>query len=225
MLFAVISGLLINECCDLCPWLADKLVRWSARLRCADPAEAEVMAEDLATYIVNRPGKLFKLLVAFGFVGAGLARRARRSQATDAFLDRRITWEASFRGFCVAASLVCVLLMFHGFGAFLSWLMAVSALSWVSARIEKLQAKGRVSRLERPYVLGLVLLLVPGVYLCCLGTAIVTAIGVFAGHQSIGIWIGLIFNLLMLPAPISWLTTARAQRRLQHATVQRPQAR
>jgi hypothetical protein len=68
ILVGVILGLLINECCEVSPWLARRLVRWSARRRYADPSRAEIRAEELAGLIDSRPGKLFKLVTALGFV-------------------------------------------------------------------------------------------------------------------------------------------------------------
>ncbi|MFI7033598.1 hypothetical protein ACIBK1_33190 [Microbispora rosea] len=71
--FAVVSGLLINECSDVAPWIARALAVWSARLRYADKARAQIRAEELAALINDRPGKLFKLLTALAFVFVGLS--------------------------------------------------------------------------------------------------------------------------------------------------------
>jgi hypothetical protein len=71
VVFAVVSGLLINEAGEWCPWLARKLARWSARCRYGDqPRRAEIRAEELAALVNARPGKLFKLLTALGFAVA-----------------------------------------------------------------------------------------------------------------------------------------------------------
>jgi DNA-binding transcriptional MerR regulator len=68
MAFAIVSGLLINECCDISPWLAVRLMRWAARLRYRGATErATVRSEELAALIQDRPGNLFKLLTAIGF--------------------------------------------------------------------------------------------------------------------------------------------------------------
>jgi lipopolysaccharide/colanic/teichoic acid biosynthesis glycosyltransferase len=65
--FAVISGLLINEATDICPWLAIRLVRWAARRRYPHaPERAATRSEELAAVINDRPGKLFKLFTALG---------------------------------------------------------------------------------------------------------------------------------------------------------------
>jgi len=72
----VVATLVTNEFTDLCPWLAGKLVRWSASYRYAtDPGRAEVRAEELAGLIDSRPGHLFKLLTALGFVAAAAISR------------------------------------------------------------------------------------------------------------------------------------------------------
>lgn len=66
----ICSGLAINEFCDLSPWAADKIVRWSAYLRYPDKARAEIRSEELAALIDERPGKLFKLITALCFAAA-----------------------------------------------------------------------------------------------------------------------------------------------------------
>jgi hypothetical protein len=68
ILIGIILGLLVNECCEVSPWLARNLVRWSARRRYANPRRAEIRAEELVGLIDARPGKLFKLVTALGFV-------------------------------------------------------------------------------------------------------------------------------------------------------------
>jgi DNA-binding transcriptional MerR regulator len=68
MAFAIISGLLVNECCDISPWVAVRLMRWATRLRYRGAAErATVRSEELGALIQQRPGNLFKLLTAMGF--------------------------------------------------------------------------------------------------------------------------------------------------------------
>lgn len=75
ILLAIITGLAVNECCDVSPWAARKLVRWSARRRYAPPSRAELRAEELAAYIDVRPGRLFKLITALGFAVAAIVTR------------------------------------------------------------------------------------------------------------------------------------------------------
>jgi hypothetical protein len=67
VLIPIAIGLLVNELCDVSPWLARRLVRWSAFRRYADPARAEARAEELAAVINARPGQLFKLTTTAGF--------------------------------------------------------------------------------------------------------------------------------------------------------------
>jgi AcrR family transcriptional regulator len=85
ILAGIVLGLLINECCDISPWLARKLVRWSAYRRYADQCRAVTRAEELVALIEIRPGKLLKLITAFGFVVA----------ASAAFLARRVPFPMS----------------------------------------------------------------------------------------------------------------------------------
>ncbi|MGH3803278.1 MAG: hypothetical protein ACRDTD_24735, partial [Pseudonocardiaceae bacterium] len=51
------------------PWLAQKLVRWAARVR------YPTRVEELSALIAERPGKLFKLVTASGFACAALTYR------------------------------------------------------------------------------------------------------------------------------------------------------
>ncbi|GAA2128866.1 C-terminal helicase domain-containing protein [Actinomadura napierensis] len=83
-LFAILSGLAINECCEISPWAARKLVHWSARRCYVDPVRAEVRAEELAALIDDRPGKLFKLITALGFVTGAIMSAVRRAVARNA---------------------------------------------------------------------------------------------------------------------------------------------
>lgn len=71
---AVVLGLIINECGELSPWLAQKLVRWAARVR------YPTRVEELSALIAERPGKLFKLVTASGFACAALTYRVTPPQ-------------------------------------------------------------------------------------------------------------------------------------------------
>ncbi|MGV9309788.1 hypothetical protein ACWDLG_41035 [Nonomuraea sp. NPDC003727] len=75
IIFAFVAGLIVNEMCDVSPWLAKRLVRWSAYLRYRDSIRAQVRAEELIALIDSRPGKLLKLFTAIGFLGAGTGVR------------------------------------------------------------------------------------------------------------------------------------------------------
>lgn len=75
----LLMGLSVNEICELAPWAARKLVRWSARHRYTNPVRGEARAEELAALIDDRPGKLFKLGTALGFVGFAIVAIACRT--------------------------------------------------------------------------------------------------------------------------------------------------
>jgi hypothetical protein len=78
----VISALIVSEFTDACPWLADKLVRWSARRRYpSNPARAEARAEELAAVIRARPGRMLKLFTAVAFTAVAFARNPGWSRA------------------------------------------------------------------------------------------------------------------------------------------------
>jgi DNA-binding transcriptional MerR regulator len=105
MAFAIVSGLLVNECCDISPWVAVRLIRWASRLRYRGAAErATVRAEELAALIQDRPGNLFKLLTALGFTLHALLVAALRSapqvikRADKATHGNRPHLEPGFRG-------------------------------------------------------------------------------------------------------------------------------
>lgn len=78
IVISVILGLAVNECSAVSPWAADKVVRWSARLRYSDPKRAELRSEELSALIKDRPGNLFKLITALCFAAAGVRAWAKR---------------------------------------------------------------------------------------------------------------------------------------------------
>jgi hypothetical protein len=95
--FAILTGLAINECCDLSPWAARKLICWSAHRRYEDPGRAETRAEELARLIDDCPGKLFKLVTALAFVAYAIAdcvRRALARNMPDRIVQfmKKLTW-------------------------------------------------------------------------------------------------------------------------------------
>jgi membrane protein YdbS with pleckstrin-like domain len=94
IVLAVLLGLAVNEFSDFSPWLASKLVVWSARLRYADSPRGQTRGEELAALIKERPGKLFKLATGTGFVSAALLFRLRRAisgeTVDDLLSDRRL---------------------------------------------------------------------------------------------------------------------------------------
>jgi hypothetical protein len=91
LIWGVCSALAVNECCDLSPWAARKIARWSAHLRYTDSDRAETRAEELAAVIDDRPGKLFKLITALCLAGAAIrawiVRAAIRAWAARATAD------------------------------------------------------------------------------------------------------------------------------------------
>lgn len=74
----LIIGVLIAEGTEVAPWLARRLVRWSARVRYTDAVRAQMRAEELAAVIDSRPGKLFKLATALCFVSVASGARISR---------------------------------------------------------------------------------------------------------------------------------------------------
>jgi hypothetical protein len=99
IVISIILGLIVNECSDVCPWCARKLVRWSAYRRYTDPARAAARAEELSALIDDRPGKLLKLFSAFGFAGSAFLVVCRRGLARrlDPGARRAIKAERDFR--------------------------------------------------------------------------------------------------------------------------------
>lgn len=70
-----IVGVVVMESYQTTPWLADKLIRWSVRLRYVDnPERAKVRGEELIALLKDLP-TLFKLPTAGGFALRALAYR------------------------------------------------------------------------------------------------------------------------------------------------------
>jgi hypothetical protein len=80
VMVGVVLGLLVNECTEVSPWLAHKVVRWAAVIR--QPDRVDEFAEERAATINDRPGKLFKLFTALGFLFAALAHRTAKPGPT-----------------------------------------------------------------------------------------------------------------------------------------------
>jgi len=79
LLWGLLGGLLTNELFQLSGWAAQKLVRWSARIRYDDLERAEIRAEELARVIEDRPAELLKFFTAVCFVLAAVRARAARA--------------------------------------------------------------------------------------------------------------------------------------------------
>lgn len=72
ILISVVVGLLVNEACDVSPWCARYLVRWSVRLRYANLERRRIRGDELVALIDERPGKLLKLGTGLTFLAAAL---------------------------------------------------------------------------------------------------------------------------------------------------------
>jgi hypothetical protein len=81
VILSVLLGLAVNESCDLSPWAAKKITRWSARLRNDDSERAQIRSEEWLAVIEDVPGKLFKLITALCFAADALRVWARRAVA------------------------------------------------------------------------------------------------------------------------------------------------
>lgn len=113
LLTAVVTaavGLLVMESYQTTPWLADKLMRWSVRLRYTDnPERATVRREELISLLEDLP-TLFKLPTAGGFLLRALASRLahRRNHARREPRASQRSLGARFRIALVKAGLVAV---------------------------------------------------------------------------------------------------------------------
>ncbi|MGH3719325.1 MAG: hypothetical protein ACRDRI_10915 [Pseudonocardiaceae bacterium] len=113
LLTAVVTaavGLLVTESYQTTPWLADKLMRWSVRLRYTDnPERATVRGEELISLLEDLP-TLFKLPTAGGFFFRALAYRLahRRGRARREPRAGQRPLGARFRIALVKASLVFI---------------------------------------------------------------------------------------------------------------------
>ncbi|BCJ61564.1 hypothetical protein C1I93_09135 [Micromonospora endophytica] len=94
IILGIVLGLLVNEVTDISPWIARKLVHWSAYRWTTDPATAAGYAEEWAALIDERPGKLLKLLTAtrftLGAAGRAVPRIAKNGTKTARLTSRRI---------------------------------------------------------------------------------------------------------------------------------------
>lgn len=76
IVLGIVLGLTVNEMCDISPWLARKIVSWSAHQQYVDPERARLRAEELCALINERPGKLFKLATGLTFAVSAMFGRA-----------------------------------------------------------------------------------------------------------------------------------------------------
>lgn len=83
-------GVVVNEAVDVCPWMARKLVRWSAR-RITDASMAQRYEEEWLAGLADRPGKLLQLFSAVSIV-VGASWRMREIFRTTTGTRRRRRW-------------------------------------------------------------------------------------------------------------------------------------
>ncbi|HLM89533.1 MAG TPA: hypothetical protein VK284_10990 [Streptosporangiaceae bacterium] len=217
LIFSIVLGLFVNECCEVSPWLADKLVRRSARLRYEDPARSEERAEELAAYIKDRPGKIFKLLSALHFLGVALACRARRSKPVRDFWDKPPagTFGDMILGWCSVTSLLCLLVLFPGTAkllAYAGWVVFTLLLGRGSRRAKITQAGGQPTRFGLFFLMLMVCFIAPAIYLCCLAVFGLLISDAVSGESSVGLWIGLAFGFMMLNGPGVLMQEIRVKR-------------
>lgn len=222
VLLAVLTGLAVNEFCEVSPWAARNLIRWSARHRYDDRARAAVRAEELAGLIDDRPGKLFKLITALGFVAVAIAAEARRAavrhgsgklakgwrdfcddvwRRPHSIADELVSW-------CILPSFVYPLLLLPGISkvvvayvAFFAWMTRARAKHLIARRRGQPEV---VRRASKPEVIACVYAVIPLLTLAA-GYDVFCDIRAFVlGHASASVWFGLIFSLLFVPFP--WMT-------------------
>lgn len=87
LLGAVVLGVAINEVSDISPWLANRLIVLSARVRYGDTNGSRLRGEVLAGVIKERPGKVLKVFTALWFVATALASRITNPAGIDAAAD------------------------------------------------------------------------------------------------------------------------------------------
>ncbi|MFC6082994.1 hypothetical protein [Sphaerisporangium aureirubrum] len=92
IIVGVLLGLAVNEMSDVCPRLAVRVVALAARLQYGDTPRAAERGEVVAAYINDRPGKLFKLLTALGFVTIGAMAGLRRHNKS---IGLEVRWRTS----------------------------------------------------------------------------------------------------------------------------------
>ncbi|MET7334349.1 hypothetical protein [Nonomuraea sp. NPDC005650] len=77
IILGVLLGLIVNEACDVSPWLARKLVKKAPYLQYRDRERAAMRAEELTAVVNERPGKLLKLATAVAFAAGALVVRLK----------------------------------------------------------------------------------------------------------------------------------------------------
>lgn len=143
LIVAIILGLVINECGEVSPWLADKIVTWAARIRWPDSVEEK------RRHVIDRPGKLFKLITACGLGVAALSHLLgrRRQQPHLALAARfRIGLASALLAGGLAASAPFIAAAIADGGGFLymrtavQWAVIGGAWAFVGSIVEFLSA-------------------------------------------------------------------------------------
>jgi lipopolysaccharide/colanic/teichoic acid biosynthesis glycosyltransferase len=143
--FAIISGLLVNEATDICPWLSIRLVRWTARLRYPHaPERAATRGEELAALINDRPGKLFKLFTAVGFALHAVVMLRKNQQRVPIS-----GWQAAAkRTFDIGVAVVALMVLLPGL-AVVALTIRLTSPGPVFFSQERVTKGGRVFRLYK----------------------------------------------------------------------------
>lgn len=80
VLVSVVTGALVNEFCDVAPWLARHVIRCAALLWArTDSSLASGYLVEWAAVVEDCPGKLTKLVLALRFLLGAVARRSLRA--------------------------------------------------------------------------------------------------------------------------------------------------
>jgi hypothetical protein len=86
---AIVLGLVINEFCDISPWLARKVIRLAARC-VPDPTVRERLEEEWAAGLQDRPGKILKLFAALTLLVSAMTSVRRLYRPKRARLARSL---------------------------------------------------------------------------------------------------------------------------------------
>lgn len=108
ILGSLLLNVLSNECSDLSPWLAGRLVRWAARRQYRGSERAAVRAEEWASLIEERPGKLLKLVTALWFAAGALLRPGPRARTERRPLLPRLGRASARAGLALAVTFLAV---------------------------------------------------------------------------------------------------------------------
>lgn len=210
LLAAVVTavvGLLVTESYQSTPWLADKFMRWSVRLRYTDnPERATVRGEELTSLLADLP-TLITLPTAAGFLLRALAYRAahRRTHARRQPRPVQHSRGARFR-IALAKAVLVILCTGTVFGVEVAIIfapiefLAPSACGLTAGIVVASEVVAR-SRFRSGFIGGIMLALV-----------VLATLSVFALHDLATAVSGALFLAVTLPALLSgtafWLAVA-----------------